>query len=121
MLPNEPQQPTRRRRCAAERPIRWADCSAGGASRGLGTVPARGGLGLVWVRAPGWWIAGFEVIVVLVEVPLILIAARNWFLKPSLPSANTTWQQGFVASLVGNAASVAFSLGAPLLVVAFGR
>ena len=60
-------------------------------------------------------------IVVLVEVPLILIAARNWFLKPSLPSANTTWQQGFVASLVGNAASVAFSLGAPLLVVAFGR
>lgn len=69
----------------------------------------------------GWQIAALEVSVVLVEVPLVLAAARGWFVRPRLPSADMTWIQALVASFAGNLASVTFSLGIPLFAATLSR
>lgn len=81
--------------------------------------------GMDWVGRhssyPGWCIAGMEAAVVAVEVPLIRIASRGWFLMQVPMTSGVSWRQAIVASLVGNAVSIAVSLVAPLLFFAMVR
>ena len=70
---------------------------------------------------PWLWVVGLEVVVVLIEAPMLAVAVRGWLFRRHPTSGTISWKQAFVASFLGNLTSVAVSVGAPVAAITVGR